>query len=476
MCGARVRGAGTNWVDSLIGAFKSNNMASPLRTTLEAWLFTMRSAFLREPTPLPPKFGNTYRFDYTKKLLENTVTRKTLDEEAIECGLGHWFPIPAELSNTSVLPIFRWNGLDEWNDIFPVCVAAVSVARTRIPLDLFRKVYVDRQSPESVAAEVALEGNALMAQLIHSPRWLNNRHAFAWTYGRASAEAGRLLVDLRSCESATNVTASVQQLITNKGIPPVVLLLVKHNKYLNETVRTEIDTQMKNVTLSNHYNENVRTALFAKFVQVVDKIRGNHTDFIRFASSCEYSPVANVKFLEALQNESGVRNVSFKDIDMKGENTKLATCADIQVTSDLLYVMFHDRDTSTAAEALWDSFVRAPLPFSVPNVSALFHNPTAAITTAVSAYTFTGTFKTIVPKENNATEVKDVQDEVMHYVHEYVGEVPVDNCVAHAMRFENAVSKAAIVFTSAPELSAFRLHDTRLYAERYSRWVGDAQT
>lgn len=457
-------------------------------SVLEAWIFNMRSQFLSKRSDiLPPhSVAKVYQYDEASKQLKNKTTQKTLDEEAITCGLGHWFPRPIGLdsfpttssSNAVVPSLFSFAPAattTTWDPLLPLCVAAAGVSETRIPLDVLKQAFIERHKLERIVSSV----NSDLKQLLHSPRWMQNVNALKGAYGDSIFTAGVQLKELvatttadaapqeQDAEAQARAQAQAAEAIaakiiddsnSNGRIRPVLALIAKLG-CIKQAVWDAVVKKVKEKakTVSN-YSEEVQTKLVEKVKRYVKySVTPNGTlDGIglRFIASCELTP--NAIFVRAALYESGVRgvsNVSTLNAEVGTYEQRKAVVSTGAFTLALVDIIAPD---AKIAEAIWHRVVSAHDPFRVSNVDAMFHSL----------------------HEEDKQILKSSCDfgspSTMRYIHEYHGDVPYDNHVPHAMRFESEQKKASVTFTYAPELSAFRLHDTRVYAQRYSRWVGDA--
>lgn len=423
-----------------------------IRALVEAWLFNLRHQFVtgtNDIALLPPNLHKKYEYVEIegggKWKIVNRATQKTLDEEAIQQGLGHWFPRPIEHIDVQPNTPSLFMSVGEWDPLLPACIAAVCVTETRMPLQILNRLVCEKQPLPQIIASIA-DSEPLLCHLLSSPRWLKNSETLHRAYGPHAFASGLLLRELMKEPSQDHqqFVRTILQTHTN-NISPIIALILKLG-CISEPICIEI---AKQVTVKSADIPNYDAAVQEKMLDRLRKYVAARCSEDIFRYTTSFSPTSNTAFTTAASNECGIHAAVNICADVGTPDQISAVLSSAAFTIALVDLIAPTRN----AESIWHDAVRSQPSYRAENINALF---AARFAADLDSYKFAST----------------LEDGAMRCINEYACEIPYDNSVPHAIRFESDYNKGAVVFTYAPEFSAFRLHDTRRYVQRYSRWVG----
>lgn len=435
-------------------------MAVDFPSVCEAWIFAVRSALENGDSTLIPPLTIGKHYTVTDEgRIKNRTSQKTLEEDAIKCGLGHWFPKPIiweelpENTRNNVPSLFSRNGgNDPWHELMPACAAAVTIRESKVPLAALRAIFAENKHPSEVAAAAAAAAATdlqAVAQLLHSPRWLYNTNAISLAYGTDAYGAAKCLLEAVKLGKQEDDQLNVDAMV-NAGISPVICLLAIAG-CIKDTVWTKVTEKLKEKAAQiDNYDEKVYKIILAKLKTHTLKNKEALRAFITDNRSAE--AVAVKSLVSKLSAVVGIDYLSFKDGD-EADGTEVKREAAFKSTALICDLVTELIGGDGAVATIWDSLL-SPAPVAMP-ASTLLSQPDNASNEVQQLFQtwYNNAPPTVTFAEQYATRTTSL------------GQVPP------AMRFEGGDS-IAIILTFEPRLSAFRLHSTRdCYAPRYSRWI-----
>lgn len=441
---------------------------------LEAWLFSLRSRLTNTPDYL---YYNKDKYVYEEgRLKRNTQTKKTLDEEALENGLGYWFPKPAKIireSSGRITPVPILFGqpqlsiADYWHELLPACVACCAYPAIKIPVEIVQRIFQNRNDIGSVWEFLVNQQQHNLAEILFSNRWLKNPIALKYVYTDQVYNAGCLFLyaatTLNDLDPPDNVNALIQQhsVKAHNSIPPIIALLAKLGCFKQAVWEGIVrEVKVKSAEIPN-YEEATLTSVCEKLGKILNADNALHwRNALNFLFSCDTNSnkvVANIG-----KGSNDLQTKLFNEAITSTTNQDKVTAV-VQSGEFVLKLVDILVPNIEAAKTIWNHAVYNADTTETRLTNVLSTSDEADNATLLRLFPPTAIGAAGEATLPNIPEVTWNTSGVDYY--------SVNECPA-SIRTEGAEDNLSITFSHDPEISAFRLYDTQLYAARYAPWLG----